>query len=45
MQPARESAAEGLIAITGSFFIAAEMRPLVLDTVQNENWYAEPNLH
>ncbi|HEX4142093.1 MAG TPA: folylpolyglutamate synthase/dihydrofolate synthase family protein [Pirellulales bacterium] len=34
--------AEGLIAITGSFFIAAEMRPLVLAAVQNANWYAEP---
>ena len=33
---------EGLIAITGSFFIAAEMRPLVLDAARNTQRHVEP---
>jgi dihydrofolate synthase/folylpolyglutamate synthase len=41
----RGAQAEGLVAITGSFFIAAEMRPLVIAAVQNANWYAEPYPH
>jgi dihydrofolate synthase / folylpolyglutamate synthase len=33
----RVTPAEGMIAITGSFFIAAEMRPLVLAAVRDNN--------
>ena len=35
---------DGLIAITGSFFIAAEMRPLILDGVRASDRCADPHL-
>ncbi|HTU27034.1 MAG TPA: folylpolyglutamate synthase/dihydrofolate synthase family protein [Pirellulales bacterium] len=37
----RSTPAGGMIAITGSFFIAAELRPVVLAAVRSADWHAE----